>query len=247
MAADTTKEQLIEATLALLEEEGNSSSLTARKIAARAGANLAMINYHFGSRDALINLAVQRIIALHAKNLSSTPPHTASPRDKLTLFLTQMSDITLNYSELTKASIPYVLLQGEMDHPYYILPYITEYFGGMRSEGECRIIAYQLVSFFQLVFYRSEDFRRYSGLDINDKTQRDELIKLYWGCFCRLTQKEVKNLENLRNYFYRRHRHKSHLRSVDEMGLGPEGRKLPWDAVFRHTSALSCNHYPLHA
>jgi AcrR family transcriptional regulator len=48
-----TREQLVEATLACLGEDGLAGT-TSRAIAARAGANLAAITYHFGSKDALV-------------------------------------------------------------------------------------------------------------------------------------------------------------------------------------------------
>jgi AcrR family transcriptional regulator len=48
-----TREQLVEATLACLAEQGLAGT-TSRAIAARAGANLAAITYHYGSKDALV-------------------------------------------------------------------------------------------------------------------------------------------------------------------------------------------------
>jgi AcrR family transcriptional regulator len=48
-----TKHQLVDATLACLDDHGLAGT-TSRAIAARAGANLAAITYHFGSKDALV-------------------------------------------------------------------------------------------------------------------------------------------------------------------------------------------------
>ncbi|ASA21178.1 TetR/AcrR family transcriptional regulator [Paenibacillus donghaensis] len=176
MPAEHAKEQILGATIHLLNQEGNTSNITARKIAAEAHVNLAMINYYFGSKDALIHSAVDTIINERAQELKQADPPDASARDKLKNFLTQLSDLTLKYTKLTKASIPYVLLQGDIDLPHYILPFIREHYRESRSETECRIIAYQLISFCQLAFYRSTDFMRYLSLDVSDKLQRDDML-----------------------------------------------------------------------
>jgi len=52
-----TRDQLVEATLACLAE-GGLAGTTSRAITGRAGANLAAITYHFGSKDALVAEAV---------------------------------------------------------------------------------------------------------------------------------------------------------------------------------------------
>jgi hypothetical protein len=55
--------------------------------------------------------------------------------------------------------------------------------GEKRSETECRIIAYQIISFSQLVFYRSSDFLKLTGIDIDDKKQRDALFQTILDIF----------------------------------------------------------------
>lgn len=57
------KDRIIKATTQLIEEsDGNPNSITARKIAERAGVALGLINYHFTSKDNLISICVQRIL-----------------------------------------------------------------------------------------------------------------------------------------------------------------------------------------
>jgi AcrR family transcriptional regulator len=173
MQVDNVKDLLIQATLKLLTTNNNSSKITARQIANEAGVNLAMINYYFSSKDALVNIAVSKIMADRANELKVIRNSKIPAQQRLKEFLTTMSDMTIDYAELTKPMVPYVLLEGEIEQPYYILPMVKECFGDKRSETECRIIAYQLISFSQLIFYRSDDFLKYTGIDINDKEQRD--------------------------------------------------------------------------
>lgn len=177
MSTENAKEQLFNATINLLNEEGSSNKLTARTIAAKANVNLAMINYYFGSKDSLIKQAVDKIVSERALELKKIPLEK-SPFEKLTYLLIQLSDITLQYGDLIRSSIPFILLQDEIDHPNYILPYIQEYFQGTRSDVECKIIAYQLISFCQLALYRPDDIKKYLNLDIRIKEERDALIEI---------------------------------------------------------------------
>lgn len=57
------KEAIIKATTELIEENnGDVKAVTSRAIAERSGIALGLINYHFKSKDKLIELCVQRIV-----------------------------------------------------------------------------------------------------------------------------------------------------------------------------------------
>lgn len=176
MQPGNVKEQLIKATMKLLAESRNANRITARQIAAKAGVNLAMINYYFSSKDALIDAAVDKLIASRAVELEDVRGKNIPPKQKLTEFLLKISDITVEYSQYTKSTIPYVLLEKEIEEPYHILPMVKECCGDKRSEAECRIIAYQLTTFSQIVFFRSDDFMKYSGFDIMKTEDRKTLF-----------------------------------------------------------------------
>ena len=57
------KETIIQTTIALIEEKGeNLDTITIREISKRAGIGLGLVNYHFGNKEKLIELCVERII-----------------------------------------------------------------------------------------------------------------------------------------------------------------------------------------
>ncbi|MCP1111371.1 TetR/AcrR family transcriptional regulator [Ohessyouella blattaphilus] len=57
------KEKIISITTQLIENNnGNIADITAREISEKAGVGLGLINYHFGSKENLITVCVQRII-----------------------------------------------------------------------------------------------------------------------------------------------------------------------------------------
>lgn len=176
MENESVKEQLIQATVNLLLKTNDASKITARQIASESKANLGMINYYFASKDALVHTAVNRLIEEKGVQLKEIMSSDTSSKQKLIDFLIELSDITIEYSQFTKTTIPYTLLEREIEEPYHILPLIKDCFGDRRTETECRVIAYQLTSFSQVVFYRSADFKKYSGIDIMNKAQRDALF-----------------------------------------------------------------------
>lgn len=172
-----TKQKLIDTVINLLNEGEEVKNLTARRISLAAGTNLAMINYCFKSKDELIKEAVLRIVRdefdQHAKiNLPGN-----SPKEQLKDILVNVSKVMIKFNNLTKASIPYFLLKDQIILPYEILPFINNHYETRKSDTECKVIAYQIVSFFQLVFYKDEEFYRYSGIDLNDENQMEKFIK----------------------------------------------------------------------
>lgn len=57
------KEKLIQATISLITEKGEHlDEITVREICGRANAGLGLVNYHFGNKDKLIEICVERMI-----------------------------------------------------------------------------------------------------------------------------------------------------------------------------------------
>ena len=61
--ADDIRERLISTAESLMRSGRKAESLTSREIAAAAGASLGSVNYHFGSKDALVAKAAERLFA----------------------------------------------------------------------------------------------------------------------------------------------------------------------------------------
>lgn len=178
MNEDNVKERLIQATMDLLKKEKSAKKLTARKIAETAEANLAMINYYFKSKDELVSIAVDQLIEASGQKQEVLLLETEDPKEWLIAFLIATADSTCDYAELTRPTIPYLLLESEFDLSYQILPMVKACFNNQKDETECRLIAYQLVSFLQLAFYRGKDFERYSSIDVMNRNQRHQLCRM---------------------------------------------------------------------
>lgn len=65
----STKEEILKATKDLLYEQGN---VTIKEIAERAFVNVAAINYHFGSKDELVQIIIEKVIIDLRKEILDT-------------------------------------------------------------------------------------------------------------------------------------------------------------------------------
>lgn len=183
MKNDEVKERLISAAAELLQEAKNPEKVTTRQIAERAETNQAMVNYYFESKDQLLTFAVGRIIANSADHFKTVPDTTLPPRERLRKMLYELCEEVVQYERYTKIYVPYILLEDEISAPPYILPILREYFNGAKTELECKVIAYQMISFMQLIFFRSETFYKYSGSDLHDREVRKQMIDMQLNLF----------------------------------------------------------------
>lgn len=185
MATQDTRRTLIDTTKRLLTEGTPLETLTARQISTEAGTNLAMINYSFKSKDELLKIAVDEIIAEEFDQHSHIETPNISAKEQLRNLLLHICYAMIKYRELTKLSIPYLMLNEEISLPLDILPYIKIHFGAQKSDTDCRIIAFQMVYTMQLIFYRADDFRKYCGIDITNQQQLqgflDAQLNLFLG------------------------------------------------------------------
>lgn len=177
MKKEQVKQKLLEAAKELLLELESPDEITTRKIAAKAGINPAMVNYCYESKNQLINDAIGRIILENAENGDEISEPGVPAIRRLWKMLWRLVSLVMKFEKFTKITIPYVLLQSEIETPLYILPLVREHFGAKKSETECRMIAYQLISFVQLVFYRSDAIQRYCGMDVMNPAQAEQLLE----------------------------------------------------------------------
>ena len=173
---ENKKAALLKAVMELLKESERPERITSRQIAARAGVNIAMINYYFGSKEKLAAQAVGEILASAAKIFQMPSNPSDPPKERLRRILKQICQVVLKYQRYTKIYIPHLLLEDEISLPMYVLPEIREYFGNRRNDMECRVIAYEMISFLQLVFYRSDAFLRYVGMNLSEESASNWLI-----------------------------------------------------------------------
>lgn len=83
-----TKQLILDATVALIREEG-FRCITLRSIAARAETNLALVNYHYGSKEKLFGDAVKQLVGTFDDAFKALEDTSMPPKERMKLFFTR--------------------------------------------------------------------------------------------------------------------------------------------------------------
>ncbi len=175
---ELTKKALLEAAAKLMAECSDPSEVTSRAITKEAGVNLAMINYCFGSREALLLAVYEEIQADAFKcnpSFAEILSGKLSSKEKLIEVHFQSMKMMLKHHKFAKAIAKYVLLNREISGKRGSLSFIQEHFGGTKNEAECRLIAFELSSLHELAILRYEEIKKECGIDLTD----DEQLRKY--------------------------------------------------------------------
>lgn len=113
---DGTQRRILEAAIACIERYG-LNNLTVRRIAAEAGVNVAAINYHFHTKEQLI----ERVLALTIHNAFDWDDlgHTEGlpPREQLYAILEHLMQGAQHYPTTTRAHFYEAMVNGNYDTP----------------------------------------------------------------------------------------------------------------------------------
>lgn len=169
---ETTKEAILNAAEKLMTECSDPSEVTSRAITKEAGVNLAMINYCFGSREALLFEVFSR---LQQEGMKQNPEfHTIlqseiPPKEKLIKLHFEAMKMMLKYSKYVKAITKFALLNRSISASRGSLPFIQAHFGDKKTEKECRLIAYEISGIHELAMLRQEEIKAACGIDLTDE------------------------------------------------------------------------------
>lgn len=115
----STKENILNVTLELIKSEG-FEAVTVRKIASLANVNIALVNYHFGSKQKLISEAVKVLLTSFQESFEVLDDLALSPRERLKMFLLQYVSTIQQYPELVKRIITQGAVTFESQYEYGI-------------------------------------------------------------------------------------------------------------------------------
>ena len=110
-ASDQTRERLLDAARGMFAQHGFQGA-TVREICRRAGANVAAVNYHFGSKDGLLAEALN-FAPLKAMQLANAKAG-GTPEMRLRLFI---RDFMLMLLDETNGSLPCRIMARELADP----------------------------------------------------------------------------------------------------------------------------------
>lgn len=175
---EVTKKALLDAAKKLMTKCSDPAEVTSRAIAKESGANLAMINYCFGSRERLLYEVFQKLLAdvqMKDKKFLEIMSSGLPPKRKLAELHYKMMKLMLENYNYAQAVTKYILLNRSEDFGMESLPFIEEHYKGKKSTEKCRLIAFELTSLHELAVLRCEELKKSCGMDLTD----DKTLKKY--------------------------------------------------------------------
>ena len=175
-----TKDKLIDATFALMEEADDPLNVTSRQIAERAGVKPSMINYCFGSRENLIYQTFQKqyLDFLKEEPIAELIASDISPKELLKKLHFIVAKCLVENPKFTKAISPFVLFERDLSKESFSFPYVKKHYAGRKTDRECRLIAYELSSMMQLMICRKDDLKRDFGIDLDNAKELKKYIDM---------------------------------------------------------------------
>ena len=175
---DNSKQKIIDTTVEILSNEP-LENLTMRRIAKEAKVTLSSINYHFQSKENLIDIAIEKVFT----NLVGTwdDVYTNKNGDPITRFRNLFklgSKFIEAYPRLAKLSLlrdfqnPSIKDNTSMLSAAYLIA-LKEIYGNERSEQELKIIVHTLISAAQTAILREAVLKETIGFDMKNKDDRE--------------------------------------------------------------------------
>jgi Transcriptional regulator len=172
--------KIIEVTTGLIQgSSGNINEITIRMIAEQAGIGVGLINYHFGSKEQLIEQCVQKMIS---KVIMSFRPQTVQeldPVSHLKLTAKLVADFLMDNPAVSRISI-----LGDQKNPKIrdntmktILGFSQSLTNSALSEEKKRLLLFGLTSILQAAFLRKDISKECLGYDFNCKEERDRYLE----------------------------------------------------------------------
>ena len=175
-----TKEKLLDATFALMEEADDPLAVTSRQIAERAGTKPSMINYCFGSRENLIYQTFQKQYMgfLNEKEVAKIIASDLPPKDVLKKLHFAVTKCLVDNPKFTKAITPFVLFNRDLSQESFSYAYVKKHYSGRKTDKECKLIAYEMSSMMQLIVCRKDDIKKDFGIDLNKEKELRKYIDM---------------------------------------------------------------------
>lgn len=172
------KKAILDATIQLIQESaGNTEALTIRAIAERGNVGVGLINYHFQTKENLIEMSVQKIIGEVISKFRPDTKENLSHLEQLKSVVKSVADFLAMQSSVSQISIlgDYKTPKAS-DNTMQTVKGFGLSLQDTRPEKESTLQLFMLTSVLQAVFLRRDLSKELFGYDYNDKTQRDKLI-----------------------------------------------------------------------
>lgn len=176
MDNELTREALIDLTIKLLHEGLDPEEITVRLIAQRAGVGVGLINYHFQTKDNLINIAVQK----HIDSIISMTPDMSkaiagSPKERLSGMLKATLDYLAGFPAISRVSMLRDMKSpNSSDNTQHTLKVYQPLVRDVVGEKDSMEITFMMIFAVQSAFLRAKVIKENGGFDFFEKKQRHD-------------------------------------------------------------------------
>jgi len=185
MTQDSAEEKIIEAAIACVESYGLQGA-TNRRIAEKAGVNLAAINYYFRSKDNLIEKVMERTLnnAFDWEDIEKLPGSTA--KERCTAIFEGLIEGGCNYPGISRAHFYDLLTEGNYTSPL-VKKYNTfmirlvedlDQKGARMSKAELMLACSQISSACFMAILAPQLNKDALGLDFKDPSTRHQFVSV---------------------------------------------------------------------
>ncbi|MFB6468576.1 TetR/AcrR family transcriptional regulator [Cytobacillus sp. Hz8] len=184
------KELILNTTLELIQQEG-FEGVTIRKIAAMANVNVALINYHFGSKDRLINAAIQVLVSSFKETFAILDNDSIEPRKRLKSFLIQYIDSYREYPFIVRKLVNQepLLFESQIDFVNFLramglkkMRHTIEEITGEKDPDKLTIMMSHLLGAVFLPILIEPMYQKVTGYSFSDReTQVEILLERYFA------------------------------------------------------------------
>lgn len=184
----STKQMILKATLDLIEKEG-FKEVTIRKIAKLANVNVALINYHFGSKEQLLNEVIQIFVNSLKDSFTVFDDLSLSPKEQIKAFLLQYLQAFRRYPFIGRRLIQEdpVLFNSQMEYLEFLraiglkkFQKVIQEISGEKNQQKLNIMTAQLIGATFLPTLVEPLYEKVTGYPFSDaETQIDILIEQY--------------------------------------------------------------------
>lgn len=188
MKEKTPKQRIVTAAIDLMLERGDMTRVTIRDIASRAGVGIGLVNYHFQTKENLINQSVRQFIGEKVIAVWDEEAETEgmSSADSLKAMLKSAAGFLADYPGISRISILFDLTNpspedNSMQTIRGLLPILRSALEAVydQSVGEQEIVktAWQIVAAIHESFLRAALLKEETGVDFFDPPSRDAYIE----------------------------------------------------------------------
>ncbi|MFR1973349.1 MAG: TetR/AcrR family transcriptional regulator [Oscillospiraceae bacterium] len=197
------KEAIIQATIKLIEENGEHlEEITVRDICKNAGVGLGLVNYHFGSKDKLIEACVERIINGIVERFQNIREEIEglSSFEKLEYLGNMTLDFLFEHAAVSRISVLTDMQSPkECDNTYRTYAAYLSLVSACRPDWDTATVrrkTFCLITIMQQTFLRHETISKMLNIDLSQKIIVAPFTRRYFTTFWRCNHENHSHKRN---------------------------------------------------